>query len=231
MRPGGAQHLLQRAAEDDDLGVEDVDDVGGAAAQPAGDVLQGRRPRPASPASGRGDDLAHAGEPAPGGPGGQLEQALLAALGLPAAARPAVAGQAAGVDDEVADLARVAGPAAERTAAGDDARPRCRSGRTGRPRRRRRPPRRGRARPGCRGRRRCRRPPAGPARRPARRRAGRPASPGSGPAGPARRAAAPCPARRRRRRRRRSRPVSASSSAAIFAMAAITVAGCGSPRR
>ena len=52
---------------------------------------------------------------------GQLEEAFLAALGLPAAVRPAVAGQPARVDDGVPDLAGVAGAAAERETAGDDA--------------------------------------------------------------------------------------------------------------
>ena len=98
---GRGQDLLEGAAEDHDLRVQHVDHVGRPAAEPAGDVLQ-RGAGDGVAGRGGGHHPAYPGETAAVRPAGQLEQPFLAALGLPAAARPAVARQAAGVDDDVA---------------------------------------------------------------------------------------------------------------------------------
>ena len=109
----------EQAAEDDDLGVEDVDQAREADPRPAPDV----RDRPARrlvAGIGRLEHPRHAGlararvrDPCP------ADERRLADLGLPAAGRATATAPPIGVDGEVPDLARVATVPVERPAVDD----------------------------------------------------------------------------------------------------------------
>jgi hypothetical protein len=105
------------AAEDDHLRVEQVDQVDDADAEPVADPADAG---PGGPVTGRVRGQ-HVDERRAGRGAGRLEPPVLADLGLPAAAAPAPAPPALGVDRHVADLAGVPPGALQRAPAEDDA--------------------------------------------------------------------------------------------------------------
>ena len=106
-------------AEDDQLGVEQVDQVGNADPQPATDGVDGGAHLGIS-ALGEGDDVIDRHPtPGPDGWAGEAQQGSFAGFGLPTAGRPAPATDSSRIDQGVTGLAGVSGGTESGSAAED----------------------------------------------------------------------------------------------------------------